>query len=215
MDPAWEKLAGKRWGELEVLEHQGRLFFEHAIRRRLKDGKTESVKIRLRVLRKPERREALLEAERWAAEIGIDPAKEHHKPLVDEMDQLCILARAIREHAPPHDQLAFAKDLERQYDDRSLQELWAKYQLCEDQTDPRDENLGEEEFWSVIAALVKARSLAPLAECASRAQNNCIVRMAELSLISPAFRSWFTQYESSTQEPSASTSSAESPAART
>lgn len=193
---AFEKLAAKKWDELEAIEHEGRTVFFDAIRRRTKDGKIIEVPIGIRVLRKDERIKARLEARKWAAQLGID--KEADPEIWDDCDTLCILARAIRDREPPHDQHLTYEMLQQTYEMRSLEEIWEKYGTYEDKTDPRDAVQSEDEFWALVAAMLKARDIRPLIESAPLSRNASILRLAELSVTSPTFKSWSKRFESST-----------------
>jgi hypothetical protein len=195
MPNAREALAAKRWDELEALEHEGRVLYPEVIRSRGKGGVLKEVPVAIRVLRKDERRKAKLEAEDWAKEEKLD--RDREPGLFDDMDTLCILARALREPKAPHDQFATFKALEHDYDMRSLDELWSKYKIYEDLTDPRDGIQTDVEFWAVVGAIGRTRNILPLTECESPAQNGCILRLVELALTSPTFKSWCTSFESS------------------
>lgn len=204
----WQALAGRKWAELESIEVEGRTLYFDAIRRRKKGGAVEEVPIALRVLRKDEARKALFDAIKWAQDERVLPAdlagvadvrtRALDPKVFDDMETLAILARAIREPKPPHDQHRTHRALEAEYDMRSLDELWSKYKLYEDLTDPRESIQTDAEFWAVVAAVRRSGTILPLTGCASHDQNACIVRMAALSLDSPTFKSWYTPSGSST-----------------
>src|ERR1044071_1253902 len=196
---AWEKLVVKKWDELEALELEGRLFWPEVIRTRGKGGKVTEIPVMLRVLRKDERRKARLDAIESAGALKID--REKDPDLFDDLDTLCILARAIRDREPPYVQHMKAEDLGAKYDERSLAELWGKYRVYEDLTDPRDALLTETQFWAAVGALGKVRDIRPLTEYESLSQNAFILRLVDLALTSPTFNSWFTSFESSTPAP--------------
>lgn len=196
MPNAWETLVAKKWDELEVLEQDDRLYFPDTIRVREKGGKLRETKVTVRVLRKDERRKARNDTVELAAELKVDREKE--PDLFDELDTLCILARAIRDPEPPYDQHLKAKDLESRYDMRSLEELWSKYKVYEDLTDPRDPIQTDVQFWAIVAAIGRKRNILPLTECESLSQNACILRLVDTALTSPTFNSWFESLESST-----------------
>jgi hypothetical protein len=207
-DEAWRKLAARKWAELEAVEVEGRMLFEDRIRRRKKGGALEEVPIRVRVLRKDEARKAFFEAVKWAQDEGLLPAdlagvanvreKALDPKAFDDLETLCILARAIRDVAPPYDQHHTHKRLEAEYDMRSLEELWTKYKLYEDATDPRESIKTDAEFWAVAATIRSTGTIAPLTEFVSPEQNAFILRTVDLALSSPAFKSWCTQFASST-----------------
>lgn len=196
--PAWRALTEQKWEQLEALEEGGRLLFPDSIRRRTKSGALEEVPVAVRPLRKDERRKARFAAEKYAADCGVDPENQRHKDLFEDIDTLSIIALAIREPSEPHSQHATIAELEHDYDMRSLDTLWSRYKLHEDRTDPREPLQTEEEFWAVLGAIAKARRIDPLADMPSHEQNAFILRTVELSLTSPAFRSFCSRFESST-----------------
>ena len=113
-DERWRALAARSWAELEAVEVEGRTVYFDSIRRRKKGGAVEEVPIGLRVLRKDEARKAFFDAVRWAQKEGLLPqalegvANVREKALdpktFDDLENLCILARAIREPKEPYDQ---------------------------------------------------------------------------------------------------------------
>lgn len=209
VEERWRVLAARKWSELESVEIDGRIVYFDVIRRRAKGGALVEVPIGLRVLRKDEARKSFFEAVRWAQTEGLLPKdlagvsnvrdKTLDPKTFDDMETLCILARAIREPKEPHDQYRTVHQLEADHDMRSLEELWAKYRLYEDLTDPRESIQTEAEMWAVIAAVRSSESLRPLNGCVSRDQNACILFMASQSLDSPAFKSFCTRAVNSTQ----------------
>jgi len=201
----WEALVAKSWPDIEAIEQRGRLLFSASIRTKGLGGKVTEVPVKVRVLRKPEVRQALQDAEKWAKELGIDPNLPRYEDTWKEIEDICILARSVRDASEPYDQHMLPQELEARYEGRSLEEIKAKVKLFADLTDPRDPIADENQFWALVGAIVKKRAIDPLAAIESLDQNNCIVRMAELSLTSPAFSAWYTQFASSTPEPSPST----------
>jgi hypothetical protein len=200
VDKAIARLAAKGWDELEAVEHEERLLFPDVIHKARKGGKFDEVAVLLRVPRKDERRKARLEARKWAAEVGVDPKED--PGLFDDMDTVCILARSVREPKPPYDQHRTARNLEREYDARSLTRLWARLSAMEDAIDPRiDELLTDERvFWGAVMAVAQHRDIGPLADIVGDEQNSFVVRMAVLLVNSEMFRSWSQSLETSTAE---------------
>jgi hypothetical protein len=105
------------------------------------------------------------DADAWAKDEKLD--RDRDPGLFDDMDTLCILARAIREPTAPYDQQTTYRLLESTYDMRSLDELWSKYKIYEDLTDPRDGIQTDVEFWAVVGAMGRTRNILPLTECGS------------------------------------------------
>ncbi len=205
----WRALVGRKWSELEAIELEGRALYFDTIRRRRAKGDVEEVRIGLRVLRPDQARQAFWDAVRWAQREGVLPKELGNmenlrervadRKLFENMENLCILARAIREPRDPYEQKATPEQLESGYDLRSLDELWSKYKIYEDITDPRDSIKTETEMWSAVAAVGEAGNLLPLTAIASHEQNACIVFMAKQALTSPAFSSFATSFASSTR----------------
>jgi len=191
------EIANKTWEELEVIEQGDRLLFPDTIRRRTKTGALEETKILVRVLRKNERRSARMEAREWAKRANVDPEKD--PALFDDMDTLCILARAIRESAPPHDQFQQAEWLEQHFDDSSLAALWDRYPVYESMLDPRLDAPTEDDFWKCIVGIGRSRNILPLTGFAPRSQHSCILSMADAALTSETCRSFLERRASLTQ----------------
>lgn len=204
-----EILRSKTWEELEAIEHEGRVLYPDALRRRTAKGEVTEKKVLIRVLRKDERRKAFLEAVKLAQGSGVLPkeladlsnvrAKAIDDQLFDDLDTLCILARAIRDPEPPHVQHGTAEDLEHDYDMRSIEELWSRYKVYEDRSDPRLEIVDEKTMWSALRALAKAGHILPLTELASPSQNACILFGASQALHSPKYKSFLESTGRSTQ----------------
>lgn len=193
-------IAGKTWEELGAVEHEQRLLFPDAIRRVRADGATEEVAILVRPLRKHERRSARLYARAWAKKEGVDPQVDPQ--LFDDMDTMSILAMAIREPKPPYEQHQQPEWLEQHYDAASLAQVWDRYQVWEDATDPRVEAASQEDLWRTILEIGRSRSVLPLTGFAPHLQRNCILSMADLSLTSPTLQSFLESRDSSTAGPS-------------
>jgi hypothetical protein len=199
MPNAWEALVAKKWSELEALEQDGRVLYPDAIRSRGKGGVVKEVPIchpraaQRRAAQGAGRRDA------WAKDEKLD--RDRDPGLFDDMDTLCILARAIREPTAPYDQKTTYRLLESTYDMRSLDELWSKYKIYEDLTDPRDGIQTDAEFWAVVGAMGRTRNILPLTECESHEQNSCILRLVDLALTSPTFKSFCTRSRARRRRP--------------
>jgi len=195
-------IADKGWAELEALEFSGRLYFPDAIKRRGKTGGIEEIPICIRVPRKDEKRTARLEARTWTQKIDIDTEKD--KDLFDDLDTLCILARAIREVTEPHEQHQQAEWLESHYDSGSLAQIWDRLQVYDQMLDPRTETLTEDQFWGTVLAIGRTRSGLPLTEYAPSLQRSFLLSVVDQALLSPTLRSFLQSRDSSTQAPSPS-----------
>jgi hypothetical protein len=190
---------GKTWEELEAIEQDGRLLFPDAIRRKSKDGTVAPTPIAIRVLRKGERRAARREAREWASREGVDPALDPE--LFEDLDTLCILARAIRDPEPPHAQFQKAEWLEQHFDNGSLAEVWDRYPLYESRVDPRVDAATEKDFWQLVLEIGRTRSISPLTGFAPRVQHSLVLSMADQALLSPTLKSWLESRASSTPAP--------------
>lgn len=194
-----DPLTSKTWEELEAIEQGDRLLFPDQIHRRGKTGDVDGIPIMVRVLRKNERRAARLEAREWAKRAGVDTEKDPQ--LFDDMDTLCILARAIRDFAPPHAQFQKPEWLEEHFDDGSLGQIWDRYPVYESLVDPRISEVSEEQVWKTILEIGRSRSVRPLTEFAPRSQHSLLLCMVDAALISPICRSFLERHASSIAEP--------------
>jgi hypothetical protein len=188
------------WQDLEAVEFNGRLYFSETIRRRSKSGAVEEeVEICLRVPRKDEKRAARIEAVAWASKLGLN--RETDKDLFDEMEDLCVLARSIRERKSPHDQYQKAEWLESHFDSGSIAMLWDRLNVYDQMIDPRDGEITDKKFWQTVLAIGRTRTALPLTGFAPHAQARCLVSMADQALLSPTLKSFLESCDSSTPEP--------------
>lgn len=200
-DPIPE-LGGRTWEELEVVTHgDGHLLFADKIRRRKRDGTLEEIPVRVRVVRVKELAEARAETRAWFArhkELDADRDKD----LFDDLEQVCILAHAVRTNDPPYSQFASADELARDYDEASLQDLIGRINVMRQLIDPRESCLTPDQVWSKIFAVAKRGHLLPLTDIAGHEQPSCVVFMASQALLSPMGQSWQRSFESSMPAPS-------------
>ncbi len=196
------ELSAKTWEELEAVEFNDRLLFPDVLHVRKKDGTFKPEKVAFRVPRGPEIREARAQAKLLATEQGINKADDPE--LFDDLDNTCILWRALRSATEPHE--PFEVDvaaLEKRFDRDVLKLAWAKLEGYRRTTDPRPAAITKEQILMVVAAIAKRRAISPLLVFDGPAQDSCVVFMASLLsrlLTSPASQPWS---ESSTPEPSA------------
>lgn len=187
-DHVMERLLGKEWDELEVLEESGYLLFPEKIYKRTKDGKFEAKDIFLRVPREHELRKARIMARQIALEDGLDLDRD--EDLISNIEDTCILTFAIRENIKGFPPLwPEPKQLEATYDKASLIHLWAKLDNLTQVVNPAPETITEEEILVVVSKIASERSIAPLLVYGSEAQNICIVTMADLLVTSLGSRS--------------------------
>jgi hypothetical protein len=198
------ELDDRTWDELEVLPHNdGTLLFKDRIRKRVKSGAFEDVPVRVRIVRPMQIAQARAEARQLFATIGgLDP--ERDADVFRELEQLCIMAHAIRHPDAPHGQFCTAEELGRDYDEGSLWDLKGRIEALRLMMDPRESNMGPDETWGRIAAIATKGNLLPLADIAGHEQASFTVFMASQALKSPTGVAWLQSFESSTRAPSTS-----------
>lgn len=188
--PVFEQLLGKSWGDLEVLEHDGRLLFPEKIYKRNARGKFDGQDVLLRVPREPDLRWARVEARRMALDHEPPLDLDRDRDLVDNLESMCLLSRCMRDPKDPKVEFdPFPSHLESSWDKESLLQLYEKLDRLTQVIDPRPEEITEEQMIALAAAIVKERHILPLAVFGPAAQNTCIVYMAERLLISLASKS--------------------------
>lgn len=195
VDPI-KALRAKSWEELEALEHEGRVMFPDAIRFRDRLGAVRDIPVLVRVLRGHERRAARAESRRRALADGLDLDRD--QDLCATLDRLYQLARAIRDAKPPHDQHATVEMLEMGYDGTSLDELWSRYEIYCDRSDPRLEITDEATMWAALGEVARVGNILPLTGLGSLSQNASIVFGARQALTSPSCKSFLDSIDSST-----------------
>lgn len=205
------ELGNRTWEELEVLDHEdGHLMFKDHLRTRSKAGKVELVEVRVQILRVDKIARARADCRRWCAELGLD--EERDKDLFDELEQVCMLALAIRDPQPPYAQRYEPAELARDFDEASLQDLIGRIQALRGAIDVRESQLTETELWQKIAAVARVGHLLPLTDIAGHEQPSCIVFMASQAMNSPRGQSWLQSVATLTPAHSESKSSTPSSA---
>jgi hypothetical protein len=200
------ELGGRTWQELEIIDHaDGHLLFSDALRRRGKSGAVETVPVRVKILRTQQIAEARGKCRRWCGELGLDEEKD--KDIFDQLEQVCLLAGAIRDPHPPHAQRYQPEELAKDFDEASLQDVLGRIQALRQIIDVRESHLTEGEIWQKIAAVARAGHLLPLTDIAGPEQPSCIVFMATQAMRSPKALAWLQSRGISTPAPSVETSS--------
>ncbi len=203
-----EAMGGRTWEELEVLEHEdGQLMFPAVLRRRTPKGEVHETKVRVRAPAPDDHFKARLDARRWMKTLELDAVAD--KDLFTQLEQLCLLARAVRVFESPHPQFATGEQLAK-YDETCLQDLQEQINAFKSELDPRDSVRTDEEFWRTTVAVAREAHIGPLADIAGRDQQPCVVRMALEACRSPTGQSWLRSFGISIPALSASTSSAPS-----
>lgn len=196
-----EQIRSKRWDELGVLEHGGRLLFpEKIFARNPKTGKFEGTPVLLRVPRGDDLRKARIEARSIAKDEQLDEKED--AGLFSDLETLCILWLSIRETADPYGPFAMdPRDLEKRFDRPSLEQT--NFRLTEYRRiiDPNVSGIPEDELAVVTAAIVTRQNLLPLAVYDSATQTRFVVTLATLHQVFLTARSSLGSPEPSTPEP--------------
>ncbi len=206
-DHVVDQLLGKSWGDLEVLEHAGYLLFPDKIFKRNSKGGFDETEILLRIPRQNEIRQARVEARKIAAEEELDPKLD--PDLFADLDDLCVLAKSIRTkdgdyHEPVEED---PRKLEKRFDKKSLQQVWAKIEALSAVVDPAPDSISEPEMIALANALLKEGNLSPLLVYGPGAQTSFVATTAALLVSSLESKSSSEQSEPSTPESSVSTDS--------
>lgn len=193
------ELGGRTWEELEVRQHEsGRLMFPDRLRRRNAKGEVVETRVCVRIPTPGDEIRARTDARIWFAKLqGLDADRD--KGLFDQMEQICLLARAIRTPEAPHPQLVTYEELA-EYEEATLQDLLERINVYKTLLDPREAITDEETFWRKVIAIGKQANLLPLADIVGREQPSFIVRMAKEACRSPTARSYVRSSENSTPE---------------
>jgi hypothetical protein len=169
----------KPWSELEIVEHQGYLYFPDQILRRRKDGKFESVPIRVRVPRLVDNRKARIRAHELAAQEGIDLKRD---PLeFASLETICNLWRAVRSPTPPYESLTMDElELERTYEEDSLTLVAKRMNFYREQLNPHVKKLTRSDYMALLSSISERRDVSPLVGIDGATQNAFIVTTALL-----------------------------------
>lgn len=178
-----EWLDGKTIEELAAIEHGGRTLFPDKIRRVKPDGTYEDIDVYVRVPRAAEVMQARQDAIEFFRKRKLDRKEE--ADLFDQLDTLSVLARAIRDKAPPHDQfqpLEFMLSNEpgKGFDTESLMDVWTRLEAYRKMIDPRVTVVSEEDAIRAAFAIARTQNIGPLAGIAGHELDSCIVTMASL-----------------------------------
>jgi hypothetical protein len=199
------ELGGATWAELEVKQHEdGSLLFPSELRRRDTEGKLVVRKVRVRAPRPGDHLKVRVEAIAWFSRLkGLD--RERDKDMFEQLEQLVLLARAIRSFEPPHEQFCAAEQLA-DWDEASLTDIQERINLFKLALEPDDGELSDEQFWPTVLAVGRSADIGPLVDIAGRGLLSFILRTAKEASLSPNAKPWLRSSETSTPEPSASTS---------
>lgn len=193
------ELGNRTWEELEIVEHgDGTLLFSDKIRKRNPKGSIDEIPVRVCVVRALKLVEARVETREWAKQLKLDPVAD--RDMFDQLEQLTIIARAIRTNTAPYGQFATKEELATEYDEASIWDIKGRIEALRQIMDPRDTELNEEQIWSKAVAVVRAGHLLPLTDIAGREQLSFIVFMVSQALRSPMGVAWLQSHGISMQE---------------
>ena len=188
-----KELGDRTWEELEIVEHEnGALLFSDKLRKRNAKGGLDEIPVRVCVVRSLSIVEARVETRRWAALLKLDPALD--RDIFDQMEQLTIIARAIRTHKAPHAQFATKEELATEYDEASIWDIKGRIEAIRQMMDPRDSELDADRIWGKVVAVVKAGHLLPLTDIAGREQLSFVIFTASQALRSPMGVAWLQSH---------------------
>ena len=196
------ELGGKTWGELELIQAEdGHKLIRDSIKERNpKTGEIKEVPVFVRIPRPRDLIVARAEARSWFATFkGLDADRDSE--MFDEMEKLCLLAKAIRTVDGMHPQLASADELSANFEEGSLADLMGRLTAYRDMTDPRESPISADELWPIINKVARAGHLSPLTGIDGPGQNNCIVFMAVQAMTSPSALVWLQSLGTSMPEP--------------
>ena len=175
------KLMTTKWDELEAMEFQDNLMFPDVLIRRKVDGSWHQEDVFLRVPRERDLRQCRVEARALAAKEGIDEKQD--RDLFVNLENMCILARSIRNTSEPYEPMhPDPLLLEAKFDKVCLQHMWAKVEQLSEVLNPAPDQLSSPEIVTLIVAIAKARHLGPLVVYGPGAQTSFVVSMADLLL---------------------------------
>jgi hypothetical protein len=165
------------WNELEIIEHDGYLYFPDKIYRRNRTGNFEATDIRIRVPRLPDIRKSRVRAHELAEETGIDAKRDPQE--FAALESLCTLWRAIRSPKTPYEPLEIDElTLEKKYDDDSLTLVAKRMNYYREQLNPQTKKLTRADFLALIASVSERRDISPLAAIDGATQSAFIVTTA-------------------------------------
>lgn len=193
------EFGGATFEELELVRHEsGRLLFPETLRRRNEKGLIIETKIRVWVPNPNDHVEARTEARGWfASKKVLDPDRD--KSLFEDMEQACLLARAIRTGEAPHGQYCTAQELAT-YEETTLQDIQERINVYKGMLEVRTAVIDDATFWRAVVAVARRKNLRPLADIVGHAQISCVVRMAQEACLSPTGLSYAQSFASSTPE---------------
>jgi hypothetical protein len=186
----------EEWAALGIEEHDGDLHKPATIKRRTKDGGISGVPVMLRPVSNLQRVKARTRSREWARKLDLELDRD--KDLVDELENYSLLAFAIRDPGDFTQHVPDGETLFREYDNRSLGQIWGEYDAWLRMLEPSFGHWDGEKLWRVVARVRAEADLTPLAAMPGIEQANCLLLMARAACDSPSAPSWLRSSETST-----------------
>lgn len=155
--------------------------------------------IKVRIPRPHDLLQARIDARAMFVQLKLDAEKD--RDLFDETEQLCLLAKCVRD-PKTEAQFCDVDELPKRFDEGTLQDLLGRIRVYRDMLDPRERLTTEEDVYRKIAEVARTGQCLPLVAIAGFEQPSFIVTMAELAATSPTLLAWLRSSATSTPEPS-------------
>lgn len=203
---------GSGMAELEVVEavlvtgarrpgtQYPQLLFPDVLQRARADGSFTDLPVRYAIQGFEDLRLVRAQAKQIAADDGIDP--EADQLVFDNLEQTCLLWRALREANAPYEPLALdPRDLERRLPEATLAQAKGQYEHWRRKVDPLPDDIDENGMVLLAAMITEKRDIRPLLGYGGRSQEKFILFMATRLLQSLAQQSSQQPSEPSTPAP--------------
>jgi len=181
-------LEGKTADDLDVIEFADRpAYLETINRRNPSSGVRESLKVRICAPSHLDRAKARIEALEWCTKVAKHKGARLNwgeacnifgEVYVDEMDTVCLVARCCRDEDDPQHQHMHYESLDAFYGRASIVDLWERLCLLDAWTDPRVDDVDEDDFWAVVERIDKVKNASPLVAIAGGARDGFVTSMA-------------------------------------
>jgi hypothetical protein len=193
-NPILDWLAGKRPEDLAIIEHEGTRLYPDTLKRRTSSdpNELEIVEVLIRPPTSRDKAMARLDALQWALKLAREGGRKDLPPALtiqqaeamlgatyfDELDTKCLVARCTHNPDPPHDQYLLPWILDTRHEHGSIMDLWDRISFWYDFTDVRVDELDDEQFLQVLAAIDTVRNVTPLLGFAGAARDGFVTTMA-------------------------------------
>lgn len=151
--------------------------------------------VKIRVPRPADLLQARIDVKALFAQRKLDPAAD--KDLFEESEQLCLLAKCIRD-PETEAQMCDPEELPGRFDEGTLQDILGRIRVYRDMLDPRDRVMTDEDVYRKIIEVARAGHCLPLTGIAGFEQPSFIVSMAELAATCPTVLAWLRSSATST-----------------